>query len=93
MKQNKYNLITEFICNRFYRVEIFDGRYVVGFLLNYNSGNLILLVNEGICHISRDDVARLYPYNPNKEKFSDEFQALISELLKDEEVVENGTIQ
>lgn len=91
MRPSRESLIYEFICNKFYRVETFDGRNIVGFMINYFCGNIDLLVNDGVCHIPNGDIVNLYPYQPKMEIFSEEYQQLISELLRDDEESEvNG---
>ena len=85
MGSSREKLICEFICDKFYRVETFDGKNIVGFMINYYCGNIVLLINKGICHIPNRDIMNLYPYQPKIENFSEEYQQLISELLKDEE--------
>lgn len=91
MRPSRESLIYDFICNKFYRVETFDGRNIVGFMIHYYCGNVVLLINEGVCHVPQRDIVNLYPYNPEMEKFSEEYQQLISELLRDdEESEENG---
>lgn len=85
MRPSRESLIYEFICNKFYRVETFDGRTVIGFMIHYYCGNIVLLIEDGVCHILNNDIVNLYPYQPEMEKFSEEYQQLISELLKDDE--------
>lgn len=91
MRLSRENIIYEFICDKFYRVETFDGKNIVGFMINYYCGNIVLLIDKGICHIPNSDIMNLYPYQPKIENFSKEYQQLISELLKDEESEKNVT--
>lgn len=91
MRPSKESLIYGFICNKFYQIETFDGITIVGFMINYYCGDVVLLINEGVCHIPLRDIVSLHPCNPKMEKFSEEYQQLISELLRDdEENEENG---
>lgn len=85
MRPSRESLILNFICNKFYRVETFDGRITAGFMINYYCGNIVLLIEGGVCHIPNGDIVNLYPYQPKMEKFSEEYQQLIFELLRDDE--------
>ena len=51
-------------CNKYYLVEFNHNckeNFVTGLLLNYNSGNIVLLAEEGIYHIKNGDITFMRP--------------------------------
>lgn len=51
-------------CNKYYLVEFnhnYKDNFVTGLLLNYNSGNIVLLAEEGIYHIKYGDITFMRP--------------------------------
>lgn len=82
------NKICEYVCDRYYHVTYdrdYMGReqYVQGLLLNYYSGNVVLLTPKGICHIKYKDIIFMMPIEPPMNKLNEEFKELLECLKKD----------
>lgn len=77
--------INDYACYRYYRItykrDYVDEVDVEGLLLNYNSGNVVLLSENGIWHIRCRDIVFMRPAKMVTEKFSKEFNDLV-ELFK-----------
>lgn len=74
--------VTGYVCDRFYYVKYQNDSLidiaVKGLLLNYASGNIVLLADEGIYHIKYGDILFMKPIkNFPLEKCSEEFKNLI----------------
>ena len=88
-----YNIgaVTGYVCDKYYYVEYKNGcaleRPIVGLLLNYASGNIVLLADEGVYHIKYSDIMFMKPIkNFPLERCSKEFQDLIKSFdIKDDE--------
>lgn len=80
--------VCEYVCDRYYHV-VYDrdimGReyFVQGLLLNYYSGNVVLLTQKGICHIKYKDIIFMIPIEPRMDKLSEEFKELLESFKKD----------
>ena len=79
--------VCEYVCDRYYYVTYdrdFMGRemYVHGLLLNYDSGNVVLLTQGGICHIKYEDILFMVPIEPPMNRLSEEFKELLKSLKK-----------
>ena len=79
--------VCEYVCDRYYHVTYdrdFMGRemYVQGLLLNYDSGNVVLLTQNGICHIKYEDILFMIPIEPPMNRLSEEFKELLESLKK-----------
>jgi hypothetical protein len=79
--------ICKYVCDRYY---IVDYNYygcettVKGLLLNYYSGNIVLLSEEGIYHIKYKDVLFMKPIKmPSLDKFNEGYQELLKVLQED----------
>ena len=79
-----YNIgaVTSYICDKYYYVTYkhdgFIERSIKGLLLNYASGNIVLLADEGVYHIKYSDIILMSPIRVFPlEKCSEEFQKLI----------------
>lgn len=76
--------ICEYACNRYYHVVYKDCRdreqFVQGLLLNYNSGNIVLLTPKGIYHIKYKDIIFMMPIEPPMNKLNEEFKELLKHI-------------
>ena len=79
-----YNMgaVTSYVCDKYYYVVYKNDnlieRPIKGLLLNYASGNIVLLADEGIYHIKYNDIILMKPIkNFPLERCSEEFQKLI----------------
>lgn len=83
--------VTEYVCDKYYHVT-YDrdlmGRetYIEGLLLNYASGNIVLLTQKGICHIRYKDIIFMIPIEPRMEKLNEEFKNLLKSFQNNNEV-------
>ena len=74
--------VCEYVCDKYYHV-VYNrdimGReqFVQGLLLNYYSGNVILLTQKGICHIKYKDIIFMIPIEPPMNRLSEEFKELL----------------
>lgn len=74
--------VTEYVCDRYYRVIYKRDRYseeqrVCGVLLNYNSGNIVLLSEKGIHHIMNNDILFMEPTKVPVDWITEEFKELL----------------
>lgn len=80
----------EYACDKYYYV-IYDRdrcgyeQRVEGLLLNYASGNVVLLSDKGMYHIKYKDIVFMKPIEPPVDKFSDEFKELLKSFKEDNE--------
>lgn len=71
-----------YACDKYYCV-IYDINHcgheqkVEGLLLNYASGNIVMLSNDGIYHIRYKDIVFMKPTKPRIDKLSEEFKSLL----------------
>ena len=79
-----YNMgaVTSYVCDKYYYVVYKNDNLiehaVKGLLLNYASGNIVLLADEGIYHIKYNDILFMKPIKKFQlEKCSEEFHKLI----------------
>ena len=79
-----YNMgaVTSYVCDKYYyalyKNDNLSERPIKGLLLNYASGNIVLLADEGIYHIKYNDIILMKPIkNFPLERCSEEFQKLI----------------
>lgn len=74
--------ISNYICDRFYVVKYNNIEIVRGLLLNYNSGNIVLLAENGIYHIKFKDIDFMKPImmKVGLDNFSKEYQELVKSL-------------
>lgn len=54
---------------------------VIGLLLNYNSGTIDLLAEDGVWHISYSDITFMRPMTFKSGSFSQEFEDLLKEIM------------
>lgn len=72
----------DYACDKYYSV-IYDRercgyeQRVEGLLLNYASGNVVLLSDKGIYHIKNKDIVFMRPIEPRMDKLSKEFKDLL----------------
>ena len=81
--------VTNYVCEKFYYIRYRNDSYidsqVIGFLLNYASGTIVLLADEGVYHIKYNDILFMKPIkNFPLEKCSEEFQKLIKSFNSEE---------
>lgn len=79
--------VSEYICDRFYYViyKRYDiEQRVEGLLLNYASGNIVLLSENGIYHIRYKDIVFMKPFEPPMYRLSKEFKSLLESFKNDE---------
>lgn len=84
-----YNMgaVTGYVCDKYYYVvyknDSLIERSIKGLLLNYASGNIVLLADEGVYHIKYNDIILMQPIKVFPlEKCSNEFQKLIKSFRK-----------
>lgn len=71
-----------YACDKYYHV-IYDRDHygheqrVEGLLLNYASGNIVLLSDKGMYHIKYKDVVFMKPIEPSMNKLSEEFKEVL----------------
>lgn len=80
--------VTSYVCDKYYYVVYKNDNLIKhpikGLLLNYASGNIVLLADEGIYHIQYKDIILMKPIKVFPlEKCSDEFQRLIKSFNND----------
>ena len=87
MKTNfiqKETAICEYACNKYYVVDYNHNGYkstVKGMLLNYYSGNIVLLSEDGIYHMKYQDIIFMKPINISSlSKTSVEYKELLKFL-------------
>lgn len=72
----------EYACDKYYHV-IYDREHygheqrAEGLLLNYASGNIVLLSDKGMYHIKYKDVIFMKPIKPPVNKLSEEFKGVL----------------
>lgn len=72
----------KYACDKYYFI-IYDRRHcgdeqrVEGILLNYVSGNIVLLSENGIYHIPYKDILFMKPIIPIIEKFNKEYADVV----------------
>ena len=55
------------VCDKYYLVQYCHDYYIEnikGYLWNYNSGNIVLVTNEGVYHIKREEILFMRPIKP-----------------------------
>jgi hypothetical protein len=78
----------EYACDKYYRI-IYDREHcgweeiAEGLLLNYASGNVILLSDKGMYHIKNTDIVFMRPVAPRIDKLSEEFKEILESFKKD----------
>lgn len=75
---------TNYICDKYYLVEYDYFGYtetIKGVMINYNSGNVILLSEKGIYHIPYRSIIFIKPIIPNYDKMNDEYKKVIENLI------------
>lgn len=78
-----------YACDKYYSV-IYDRercgyeQRVEGLLLNYASGNVVLLSDKGMYHIKNKDIVFMRPIEPRLDKLSEEFKKLLESFKKDD---------
>ena len=89
----KYNIgaVTGYVCGKFYYVKYLNDGFIdvsiKGLLLNYASGDIVLLADEGVYHIKYSNILFMKPIKKFPlDKCSEEFQNLIKSFdTKDDE--------
>ena len=80
--------VTEYACDKYYYViykrDYYEEYKVEGLLLNYASGNIVLLSEEGIYHIRYNDIVFMKPIKPPTNRLSKEFNDLLESFKKNE---------
>lgn len=76
--------ICEYVCNKYYAIQYNHDGYkstVKGLLLNYYSGNVVLLSEDGIYHLKYRDIIFMKPVNIlSLDKFNPEYKELLKIL-------------
>lgn len=81
--------LAEYVCGKFYYVVYTDNNSteyppIKGLLVNYNNGNIVLLVDGGIYHISYSNILLMKPIvNFSIGKCSKEYQKVIQSLVEE----------
>jgi hypothetical protein len=79
-----------YACDKYYLV-IYDREHcgheqrIKGLLLNYASGNVVLLADKGMYHIEYKDIVFMKPIEPSVDKLSEEFKELLKSFKEDNE--------
>ena len=80
--------ICKYVCDKYYAIQYNHDGYkstVKGLLLNYYSGNVVLLSEDGIYHLKYQDIVFMKPVNTlSLDKFSQEYKELLKILQVDE---------
>ena len=73
--------LDKYVCDKYYRIETKGHDIHIGYMLNYNWGNIIMVSPKGIYHIPYEDIYCIIPLNkaPNEE-----FEAMVEEIKKGE---------
>jgi hypothetical protein len=80
--------VTEYVCDKYYYVVYKNDNLIEhpirGLLLNYASGNIVLLAEEGVYHIRYNDILlmkpiKVFPLEKCDEKFQNLIQSFESE--------------
>lgn len=77
-----------YACDKYYLV-IYDRGHcgheqrIEGLLLNYASGNVVLLADKGMYHIKYKDIVFMKPIEPPVDKLSEEFKELLKSFKED----------
>lgn len=80
-----------YACDKYYSV-IYDRGHcgyeqrVEGLLLNYASGDIILLSDKGMYHIKNRDIVFMGPIKPRIDKLSEEFKEVLESFKKDDNI-------
>ena len=80
-----------YACDKYYHV-VYDRdrcgyeQRVEGLLLNYSSGNIVLLSDKGMYHIKYKDIVFMSPIEPRMEKLNEEFKNLLKSFQNNNEV-------
>lgn len=81
--------LNNYICDRYYMVSYnyFDSATTVrGILLNYSSGNVAVLAEDGIYHIKYQNIYHMQPIQmPPLDKFNERYQYILKVLQEDKE--------
>lgn len=77
-----------YACDKYYRVfydRNHDGyeKKVEGLLLNYASGNIVLLSDKGMYHIKYRDMVSMEPIEPRTDNLSEEFKESVESFKKE----------
>ena len=76
--------ICEYVCNKYYAIQYNHAGYkstIKGLLLNYYSGNVVLLSEDGIYHLKYQDIIFMKPVNtPSLNKFNPEYREVLKKL-------------
>lgn len=75
------NLLFEKACDKIYYVELdeeYKNRSLLGLLLNYYGGNIILFTENGIAHIPYHNIKVMLP----TKHVSDELKKILNECVK-----------
>lgn len=79
--------VSSYICDKFYKVIYKRGdieKSVIGLMLNYTSGNIVLLAEEGVYHIKYNDIIFMRPDGDIPiEKLSKEYIDVIATFVKE----------
>ena len=86
-----YNIakVSSYICDKFYAVTYSeDGliRKTFGLMLNYASGNIVLLSEDGVYHIRYKDILFMKSIDVPIEKLNKEYADVISAFAEDTSV-------
>lgn len=79
-----------YACDKYYLV-IYDREHcgyeqkVEGLLLNYVSGNVVLLADKGMYHIKYRDIVFMKPIEPPVDKLSEEFKEILKSFKENNE--------
>ena len=81
--------VTGYVCDKYYYVVYKNDNLIEhpikGLLLNYASGNIVLLADEGVYHIRYNDIIFMKPIRSFPlERCSEEFQKLIKSFETEE---------
>ena len=78
----------DYACGKYYSVVYDRGRggyeqRVQGLLLNYASGDVVLLSDKGMYHLKYKDIIFMKPIEPPIDKLGEEFKEVLESFKKD----------
>jgi hypothetical protein len=70
-----YQKLFDYACDKLYVIETKCFNTYKGLLLNYSYGNVVLLTEKGIVHLTKGDIYMMHP----TKRVSEEFQKVLDD--------------
>ena len=80
-----YNKLFDYACEKLYHVKFKDGYEYRGLLMNYYSGNIVMLTEKGIVHEQYHNIESMYP----TKKISENFEKMLEGAKKNNDWIDN----